>query len=141
MSEIFSQYDLSKIPGENEEILTITSKKLLKGKENEQKSEKGSAHIRDHASALTSALVFKVGEIWLNENDKEYKFLTELKIENGSKITITYFINHFLGCDKRIAFFIFKMNANNDSDGLLKTTKISTDLSQLIINYQSKILK
>jgi len=138
VSEKFSQHDPSKITDESKEILTITSKKLLKDKEKEKKSEKGSAHTLDHASALTSSLVFKVGKILLNENDNENKFLTELKIK-VSKITLTYFINHFLECDKRFAFFIFKKNANNESDGLLKTTKISTDLSKLMLEYPSKV--
>jgi len=120
--------NLSEITGS--EILTITLQDL-KNIGNETKSNNG--------SNKSNCPVINVGNHQINKNDDKNEFINNLK--NGDSITGFYFVHYFQTCKKKFAFIFPKKSVKREHDGILKTTKTTTDLSKLMIEYPSMAFK
>jgi len=80
---------------------------------------------------------------WMNtpkpkDNDE---MIIECEVENPNlqKLMMSYFTYHFEKANKTFAFLISKSNLNNEKDGVLKTTKETTDLSHLMRQYPCRL--
>ncbi len=72
------------------------------------------------------------------DNDE---MIIECEVENPNlqKLMMSYFTYHFEKANKTFAFLISKSNLNNEKDGVLKTTKETTDLSHLMRQYPCRL--